>query len=335
MATIATIILGSTLFLSSCFQKESKVAPIEPQIIEIETELLNRGQVYYNLSTNRIVGFNNISDWDLAFDCRAGAFNILLNNARGMGVYNTGQVEFSKKYRPFDYNWKYDDPGGDPNRSAIGVWGDFNYENPQSFEHVYIVHLGFDGNGKALGMRKFKIHGFSDNHYFVQFADLDNENNHTVFVPKNKDYNYSYVSFQGKGSVVTAEPPRRTWDLCITPFHDTLYSKSPYSIDITERTGISEGVLTNRYTTMCGSIEDVPFDDLNYFDLDRISLQSHVNIMGSKWRSWDELSSSYITRPNAVYVLQDINQRYYALEYLEFRKFSSTSGMLRFRIKNL
>lgn len=322
-------------FLAGCFIDERGMDPIVPENIEIETDFQNDGQLYFDIATRQMVKSADIYSWDLAFECRPGEFNILLNSAKGMAVYNTHETEFSKIYPEKEYDWNFDHPRGDVDKSGIGEWGDFEFNNPQSYGDIYILHLGYDSNRRPLGMKKFKVHGFARGQYIVQMADLDNSNNFTRFVAKERNFNFSYLSLQDTGSVVEVEPPKQSWDLLITTSIDSILRLSPYDLQLNDDLALSESILVNRFRHEVALDTLNRFENITYFDIDRVGFSPYVNTIGNNWKVWNNTTFTYeISRANR-FILSDESETYYALEFLSYEKTSINGSIIRLRLKHL
>ena len=164
--------IGLILAIQGCFIEEKPLPAIAPFDVQLETDLQGQGQIFFSLKDRQIVAFNSIYDWDLGFSCRSDKFNIILNSAKGMAAYNTDETSFTNEYPDILYPWVYDNPNGSPDSSSIGTWGDFSFSNPQSYEYVYIINLGFGADDKPLGLRKFKVEGCKEGRYKVRFATI-------------------------------------------------------------------------------------------------------------------------------------------------------------------
>lgn len=335
MKKLIVISLLSSLFLGSCFIEEQGMDPIVPENIEIVSDFENEGQLYFDIGTREMVKTSSIYAWDLAFDCRPGHFNILLNSAKGMAVFNTRQTEFTKLFEERDYNWEFDQPRGDLEKTAIGEWGDFSFNNPQSYSEVYILHLGYDSDRRPLGYKKFKVHGFAGSKYIVQMADLNNDNNFTRFIDKNRSFNFSYLSLQDTGYVVEIEPPKETWDIVITPAPDSIYNLSPYDLELSKGLALSESILSNRFRHSVALDTLNRFENITYFDIDRVSFSPQINTIGNNWKVWNENTYTYeISRSNR-FIIKDNEDSYYGIEFLSFEKPSINGSIFRFRLKHL
>jgi len=309
--------------------------PIPPRIIEIRTDLATKGQIYYSLKEDKIIGESGLYDWDLGFDCRYGQFNIIVNSAKGMAAFNTGEKNFDHPYEQRAYPWKFDHPCGDLGMTCIGEWGDFSFDNPQSFENVYIINLGIDRNGTNLGLKKFKIHGFAEKHYLIQIAELDNSNSHSLFIPKKKDYNFTYLSIADTGEIVSIEPPKSSWDFVVSPYLDSTKDESPYNKKITKELSLSEGVLQNRYKRSVALDTLHSFDNISYFDIEDLEFSYFINTIGNRWRKWDQKKFTYEISSENRFIIQDLEGIYYALEFQSYSRIDEEQSLIRFRVKNL
>ena len=309
--------------------------PIPPKTIEFRTDIQSKGQIYYSLKDSKIVGESSLYDWDLGFDCRKNDFNIIVNSSKGMAAFNTGDKDFEKPFKHEAYPWKFDHPCGDLGMTCIGEWGDFSFENPQSFENVYILNLGIDREGKKLGLKKFKIHGFASKHYLIQIANLDNTNSYSLVIPKRPDYNFTYLSTRDTGLIVHIEPRKQDWDLVISTYLDSLKDDSPDTKKITNELALSAGVLQNRYKRLVALDTINSFEHLNFFDLNDLEFSHFINAIGNRWKKWDPDSNDYKISKYRQFVLQDLDGFYYAIEFERYQKIDVNKSIIRLRVKNL
>ena len=83
------IILLVILSFISCEKGEIAIEPHEPGdaiVNSVEMYSDYRNQIYFDLETNEVVGFNEKIEWDLAFECGANGNHIFINTAKSMFI---------------------------------------------------------------------------------------------------------------------------------------------------------------------------------------------------------------------------------------------------------
>jgi hypothetical protein len=326
------------LALTGCFSEDKPQPELQPFLQEISTVRERDGQVYYNLRDRKIKRSNSIYSWDLAFNCQPGKFDIVLNSAKKMGVSNTGSIEFDIHYQTEHkyYQWQYDHPSGSPEKNAFGTWGDFTFENPQSYRDVYIINRGFDKFNLPFRLKKFKINGFNDNEYHVSFADADGDNIVNLSIPKNDSFNYVYVSLDKVGSVYHLEPPKDDWDIMVTNYIDTTRYRNVYtkSDSINDRYTLFDGILLNPYNHGV-AIDTNGFNSIGFFDVGEYTYMNNKNFIGNQWYDWDEVNRKYRLSSTNTFVVKHGRLNYYVLEFRDVDKPRRDELKLNFAIKNL
>lgn len=325
--------------LSGCFSNEIGLPEPKTFSEEIETDRSEEGQVYYSLRDRKEVASNSIYDWDLAFSCKEGDFKILVNSTKKMGVYNTHSKEIDLKF-PNEYkyyDWQYDHPSGLDNSGCFGMWGDFTYDNPQSFGDVYIINRGFDLFNLPFQMKKMRIEGFENNAYQITFANVDGDEYYHLNIPKNDSFNYIYVSLEQKGQLLKLEPPKQDWDILFTLISDTSRFSNIYTRadSIRNKTVLVDGVLINPYKHSVAIDTSDRFNDLDFFDAQDLLYHESLNTIGARWYTWDKSNGGYEILPHNNFVVRYDNLFYYLIQFEEFDKPHREESYFRFSIRNL
>ena len=329
------ILLG--LFLTAgvgCFPAEDPLLPLEPKSQTIEAHKAYDGLTYYSLRDQKIVAARSIFDWDMAFSCKDDEYTVLLNSAKGMAAYNTNSKEFDRYYPTSNYPWSFDGLAG--NQSCIGAWGDFNYDNPQSYGNVYIINEGVDLNGFENGLVKMRIDDFSDNAYHIKIGNMNNTYQEEFTVPKNDTFNFVYLSFRDR-KVKYIEPPKYDWDLLITSYAQPLKPQqiSDQFIHVYQNYWITEGVLINPNNRLVTIDSLMPFDSIGFAEANRRNYAQKLDAIGSSWYKWNQLSQRFEINPRLTYLIRDEENFYYALKFDRFRKIQSAQYDVTFVYKNL
>lgn len=302
------------IVFSGCFKPDSPIVEPDSERIYINDSTLGPAQIFYSLAKRKVVKKNSIYDWDLAFDCSENGFYIKLNSAKGMGAYNTGNRNFDLDYKKYYYPFKYDAQDGDLSKTALGNWGDFSFDNPQSFGYVYIINRGLFEQGRKIGVKKLILKGFKDGYYNLLFADPDGANQFFARVPKSTNSNFTYFTFEEGGKVVQVEPALDSWDLLFTPFLDSI-NHLKYIFKMDDINAVYDGVLINSNSRMISADSARSFESINFRFLDEYNYNAKRNFIGKRFWYWDEIYNKQAVYPIPTYILKDNNQNYYKFKF--------------------
>jgi len=339
LKTLFNISILILLTLSSCFRDEQPRPELPLFVQNITTARESNGQVYYSLKDRKILKSNSIYSWDLAFSCRDGDFEIIVNSAKKMGVNNTRSKEFDVSYQPEHkyYAWTYDHPTGEAKNNCFGAWGDFTFDNPQSFGDVYVVNRGFDKFNLPYQLKKLRIDGFKNNAYEITFADVDGDTFYRLTVPKNDSFNFVYVSLEQSGRVFQLEPYKENWDLLFSNYIDSTRYSNVYtkSDSINSNLTLFDGVLLNPYNHSAAIDTSKGFNAIGFFDVEDFEYLKARNTIGNRWYDWNDKNKKYILSDVKTFVVKHGRLRYYVIEFTDVDKPRRDELQLRFAIKNL
>lgn len=301
------------LILHSCKKGELPITPHNPGAVTTHTVDMDanyKWQIYFDLSTNRVVGQNIKTSWDLGFESSENGFHILLNTAKAMYAQNKFTTDFASVTDTigFSLNKKWDVPSGNPDSTAIGDW--------RSTNHVYIIDRGYSETGIHQGFKKIVFQHVSTHDYTIRFSNLNGTDDITITIEKDSTYNMQYLSLNESGNIVQVEPPKKNWDICFTQylhvFHEPL---EPYLVT---------GCLLNRYKTKAILKAGYQFDQIDYEVAITSILSNHLNSIGYAWKSF--VSGAYIVDASMNYILLDQEGHYYKLHFIDFYNASGVKG---------
>ncbi|MFT4521625.1 MAG: hypothetical protein ACI8ZN_000562 [Bacteroidia bacterium] len=327
--------------LSGCFRDDVK-EPALPEIFDQINTSAQIDQVFYSLKNRRIVASNSMFDWDLAFACEKGKFSIKLNAAKSMRAYNTFSREIDIDYtylinQSYALNWTYEHPGMTEG-GCLGKWGDFSFENPQSYGHVYIIDRGFNLylNGLRYPPKKMRVDGFGSNSYKVTFSDINGDNMTQVVVPKNNTHNYVYIELD-YGSTRAIEPPKDEWDILFTPYIDSvgIMNSIPALDSTAPGLALYDGILINPHARSAAMVANSALADIDFFTVDGLNFSSKLNSIGNQWLIGSGILNRNINPEKQSFVIQDNERNSYALQLLNFKKLPNKHSELEFSFKNL
>ncbi|NNC94195.1 MAG: hypothetical protein HKN92_01455 [Chitinophagales bacterium] len=319
------------MLFSSCFQEEE---PIElPQIgtnsmtftFEMGSDYSNR--FYFDLSTGAVPTYSKITDWDLAFDNRAGSYYVWLNSSKSMFAANTGYKEFDIEPDINTLQWSIDIPSGNPDSNAIGNWADFSISNPVSYGYVYVIDLGRDENNDILGFMKMKIIACENDHYKIKIADLNGSNEAEISIKRNPLYNFTYLSLDSKTEILI-EPTKTDWDLVFTRYSTAFYvpAFTPYQVT---------GVLSNPNHTAVAEVDNIAFEELTINDVLALNYSEEWDAIGYDWKEVDISNGSYTIFTDKVFVIKDNLGELYKLRFLDFTNSLGENGFPKIEFQKM
>ncbi len=308
----------SSLLFTACLKEDEPVTPHQPG--SSVTSSFNLGtnyryQGYFNLETNTFVGQNLKTAWDMGFDTRPGKYAIVLNGAKFCKVWNTGIANMTLVQDTVGANWAFDTNTGNLDTTGVGAWGVAGNDTMVTNGNVYVVDRGYDENNTFLGFKKFKIDGAGKNLYYIQFANLDGTEPHTLVVPKNSIYNFTFATLTGAGALVDAEPPANTWDICFTQYiyvYNTVdYPNYPYLV---------AGVLLNHNYVTTAADSTTAYEDIALADTLTNNFTQRRDIIGYDWKGYSFTTAQYTIKPGKNYIIRSRNGLYYKFHFLDFYK---------------
>jgi hypothetical protein len=318
------------LILSSCEKQEQ---PIEKEHIPGDQTTSSvsinpdyKYQVFFDLETNTEVSQNLTTAWDLSFDCRDEGYQIKLNFSKAMQVWNTEQTNFSNVTSASNGQWKWDNPNGSLDSTAISEWGVKNGNNFDSKNEIYVLDLGFDSQGNQKGYKKMQILGLEGNEYSVKIADLSGDNEFVFFIKKDTDYNFVFLSISER-KLVTIEPPKDDWDLVFTKYTHTFFMPDPLIYGVT-------GVLITSNSTTVHEDTIYGFENIDYQIAQELNYSTDINVIGYDWKYYSHNSGGYTILDNS-YVIKNRAGNYYKFQVTDFFNESGQKGNIKFDFQRL
>lgn len=317
--------------ITSCF-KEKPLSPKKngntDKRVVIPMTSSYEDMFYFSLQTGQVVQRTNPAAYDLMFDNDANGLNIWLNGSKLMMAKRMNTTDFEKvKYLDTLSNdgWLLDKPTYQSDSNAIGKWWNDN-GGIASRNEVYLIKLGRDIFGNPLGYRKIQVIDYSLNTYKIRFAFPDGSDEHTAIVAKDNLHSYRYLSFDGGGKMIDAEPPKDTWDLVFTRYSYIFYD--PYYLPY-----IVVGALSNPQTVECYVDSTANFENTLLADLKTEKFSATRDVIGYDWKLYD--FTEYQTLPYKIYFVRTKDQRFYKLRFLDFYNENYEKGFPTFEFEEL
>ncbi len=281
-------------------------------------------QLFFDFETNSVVHVSKVNSWDLAFEATLDGFHIFMNGGADVLVYNTHETDITKVTtapKSTSPDWMFDRPCGLGDSTAIGDW---RGPGGLSLNEVYVVKL--NSTYIKNNLKKFRMISVDGSKYIMEYADLDESFAHTITIPKDDNYNYSYFSFVDGGKIVQPDPPKKTWDIVFTRYRFIYY-------DLEDFKYIVSGVLTNPFNTECAADSTSKFDEIEGIDLINLPYSNHRDIIGFNWKEYNFSAERYEINSNQNYVVKNRNGQYWKIHFLDFYNKQGIKGSPSFEFQ--
>ncbi|MBK7270042.1 MAG: HmuY family protein [Flavobacteriales bacterium] len=316
---IACMALAGTL--SSCLKEELPV-PARPRgdVAEVET-CMGPGyqdQVWVDLGTRSVRSTNLKTAWDLAFEGAPDGWHVMLNGSRLLTAWNSGQqdIAIATDTTGMFAGRRIDAPSGALDSTAIG--------DPRSTQDVFVVDLGFNSLGQALGLRKIQFLEVSSERYRFLTAALDGSGLQEREVVKDPQYTFTMFGFAT--GTVTIEPTAGSWDLVFTQYtHQFTDPFIPYLVT---------GVLTPPDVRV-SRIPGADFASIELADTLAHPFSTHRNTIGYDWKVYSFDEGTYVVDPSLVYIVQDAEGFFHKLHFVDFYSHLGVAGCPRWEVVGL
>ena len=314
-------------FLISCIKEE---LPIPAHVSgDIKLDQVEMGadyntQVFYNLEYSSIVSNNLETDWEIAFECSDSGSNVILNSSIVCSAYNTNSTNFDSIYSASGIqssDWKYDANEGNLDNTAINI---------DSNNYVYLINLGTSVSdlGAERGYKKLIIYHTNDQKYQLRYADLNGENDTTVTIYKDSDFNFLAYSLT-TNSVVDVFPYKNNWDLMFTAYTHLFKDYDPplpYRVS---------GVLINRNNTLVAEDTTYNFNEINYDLVQNNSTFEYISDIDVIGYDWKRYSGTFTIKENLNYVIKTNSGLYFKLRFIDFYNDGGIKGCPKFEFQKL
>lgn len=275
-------------------------------------------QTYYDLESNTIISQNLKTIWDIGFESTTDGYRIIVNSSKAMFVKNTYTNNFKSITDTigFNQNKLLDAPSGNLDSTAIGDWKESNY--------VYIIDRGFNENGQHQGFQKIQCLDVNENHYMIKFSNLKSTDETILQIQKDQDYNFQYLSFETKNSVLV-EPHKDLWDLCFTQYTHVFYNPT--------MTYLVTGCLLNSYNTFAAEDLITPFLSIDYSSVLSYTLSKSIDLIGYDWKKF--ANGTFTTSSDITYIIKNRNNIYFKLHFIDFYNLSGVKGNPKWEYQKL
>lgn len=311
-----------SLIVVACDPGELPIEPVDRGdaiITQLEMGASYEKQLYFDLGTNSLIAENDKNDWDIALIQEGSAYRIVMNDSRGGKLAYAKNGAFEDAVNVGSLAWKYDYPSGHLDSTAAG-----NYLDSTGF---YVMDLGVNPDGSALGRRKFAVDTIDPTHYSVRIGTLNGNIDTTIVVEHDATTNLTCISLRNY-TEQAVEPMKEDWDLHFTQYMHLFITDSSFTPYLVT------GVLLNRYEVKAMKLDSIPFENITREHALTAVYSEAINTIGYDWKYYN-FQNGFIIYPNINYLITDHEDRYYKLRFLNFYNSVGEKGAPEFEFQEL
>lgn len=311
-------------FFASCEKKESPITlppKSDGSVLQVDMGPTYDYQFFVNLETQKIVHISQCRQWDLAFQSGPNEIGVYLNGAKQMAALATGDTNFASVNTvdtvQGSKTWKVDQASGEVDSTAIGDW--------TQKKQVYLIRL--DNTGQQI--RKIQLLDEDIFQYRFMVGDVTSTQGAVITVPKNKNQNYTYFSFDFLTTVENVEPNKADWDIQFTLYNYTFYDQNP------PLPYVVNGVLLNKSSTSAYHDSVTVYDGIDANFASSVPLSNRRDVIGYAWKIFDRDLNFYTVDKRYNYIIKNQRNHYFKLRFLDFYSSGGVKGSPKFEYKQL
>lgn len=333
------------LLLLSCEKEEDPIKlPKDTGLTSVKVFLGKNyeNEIYYDINENKTTTVP-FGLYDLAFESAEKSFKIKLNSGNIMAMaWDTKNTDWNTPITISpDTNISHfviDQPTLNPDSLALGSW--FDIEKQSSNNHIYVIDLGASRfKNQQDRYRKLQIISVDVSSYTIRYGKLADTDFIEKKILKDSESVYTYFTFSDNGKVLKVSPEKDKWHFVFTTYVQ-VFPEEPIEF----RKYIVRGALTNHLNgvktfAIKSDFDKYPkFNDFKYSDIDRLNINSKLsaaaNIIGHDWKAFD-IQGNYKIQTNFYYIIQDKDQNYYKIRFVDFYDSDGSKGYPQFEIEKL
>ncbi len=334
MKNVSHIVISALLLIglnTSCQKKEEPVpvpAKMGSQYDMVEMGEDYTNQVFYDLESGKVVYISAVKSWDLAFESSTLGYHVFMNGGKSMGVYNTHETDFESVTtapKLKDNEWSFDADCGLPDSTGIGNWKN----GSTSKNEVYVLKL--DPYLFPDTFKKIQLISVTDDKYVMVYSNLKSDQPHTLVIPKDRNCNYTYFSFDNAGIIVNPEPPKNSWDIVFTRYTHIYHELNNFTYPV-------NGVLLNPNLVTAAKDSTVPYEKVQSSMLTTLKFSNNRDVIGFDWKSFDRTqptTAKYVVNRNMIFFVHTRNDQYCKLHFLDFYNSQGVKGNPSFEFERL
>lgn len=335
------LFLALTFILGSCFKKEDVVVLPSGNTTITTVSLGNEyeNEVYFDLGTNTY-SVSNRKNWDLRFETSDTGWGIFINTGsnlrlKKLNLHDLVEPASVDTMNIMKLDTLLDDPDGRAVHSAFKDWRSYKTtKNNKVYNGIYVLELPYRSGSKRF--IRVQVDSVTTEAYYCYFTELFDasgnqikENNNRMTIPKSKNFNYTYLSFDNGPRVVAGqEPDKSSWDIVFTrynQFFENILPNNklfPYNVN---------GILSSSNNVIVAKDSVTPYQNIDKNRIPGYRFSSDANAIGYDWKSHAfGAVGSYTVNSKITYIIRDTDNNYYKLRFLDFYNNLGEKGYPKF-----
>lgn len=218
-------ILFLVILFQSCFEPDGIQPFGSHENFVVDLPDFSTNFAFLSLENYHMEHKQKSENWHLKFSNLENRWSVFSNPCKDIQVAKWSETNF-ERFQLSDTlsisNWEMDAANTFFKKSAFGMWGDFKFPIPKSYQSVYIIKM-FENNYTYF----FKIQFLSteENKYVLNFSDFSSNDYRTIEIPKRGKEKYSYLNMFNPENTTLLETSS-PWNLQFTVMKDSLRHRS-------------------------------------------------------------------------------------------------------------
>lgn len=300
------------LVFSHCFEPDGSVPFLPSEKFTLDITNYESTMALINFDHLELSFKKRENNWHLEFSNEKGNWRVLTNPCFKIKIAKTSLISFNRlslnDISSLE-NWQSDATFDGDILSAFGNWGDFSFENPKSYQMVYVISI------EEQNFTKF---------YKVQFLDTENENYilyisdftpnqmKRLVIEKRDNPNLICLNLDRPSDIIYIPLPSH--HLRFSILRDSMRHVDYFSLkNFDNEMGVFPSIFL--FQSQVATISDIDFDSIHFINIQSLKFQEKevINIHPEK------ISNSIFRPSSEKYYIFSTPSGYYKIRFNTIR----------------
>ena len=172
------------------------------------------------------------------------------------------------------------------------------------------------------------IEKINNDYYKIRYSNLDNSNDTVIQINKEDQTSFIAYSFDIDDKI-SIFPESYKWDLIFTQY-------TAFFNDTTTPAYLVTGVITNYLNNVLVALDTInDFEQINLSMINNYNFSNNQDEIGYNWKSYDLDNNLYIINNSLIYIIKDVEGRYFKFQFFDFYNDVGQKGYPQFKIQEL
>jgi len=325
------IVLLIILF-QSCFEPDGIQPYDPPENFVVDLPDFSTSYAFLSLENYHLEHRQKSVYWHLKFSNLENQWAVFSNPCIDIQVAKWSENNFERLQLSDTIsieNWEYDATEGVSKKSAFGLWGDFKFSTPKSYQSVYIIKLS---ENNYTYFFKIKFLNTEANKYVLHFSDFSSDDYRTIEIPKRGKEKYSYLNLFNPENTTLLETSS-PWNLQFTMMKDSLRSRSRAFSGVNFPGEIACFPTILLKNTAYSSLNNINFDSVSFGNAQIASFQKadFIPLFPIEYSASDQT----FTFDNQLVYLLNSGPYFYKMQVEKIQYFSQRYIRFQLKVKRL